>query len=252
MALTQRQNDIYNFLKKKKYCKINEISKQVFCSDATTRRELNELSKLGLIERNHGGAVLLQNPEELSIFIRAAKNVKEKEAIAKYASSYIPSFKTAFIDNSSSAMSIIKYIYLKKKTIVTNSLVLAMELSKIENISVFVPSGYISSNNNTVIGNSTIKNIEKLHFDLFISSCTSISKDGTFESSEEQASVKTAVLERSSVKILLVDETKFMNESTYLTAKLSEYDYCFTNASIDIVNKFKKLGLNIIKIDMEK
>lgn len=59
MALTYRQNEILEYLKKSKYAKINELAEKLFVSDATIRRELRELKKLGLLDRNHGGAVIV-------------------------------------------------------------------------------------------------------------------------------------------------------------------------------------------------
>ena len=43
------------------------------------------MESMGLIERTHGGALLPENSEEISIFFRMEKNAREKEKAAEQA-----------------------------------------------------------------------------------------------------------------------------------------------------------------------
>jgi len=79
MALTERQNEILRRLKENKTANVNELAKDLFVSEATIRRDLAEMKSMGLIERSHGGALLPENAEEISIFFRMEKNASEKE-----------------------------------------------------------------------------------------------------------------------------------------------------------------------------
>ena len=70
MANQERSNSILNYLKEKKSASVEELAKLLFVSEATIRRDLTEMQKLGQIERSHGGAILMENADEISIFIR--------------------------------------------------------------------------------------------------------------------------------------------------------------------------------------
>ena len=78
MALTERQNEILRTLKENKTAVVSELAKDLFVSEATIRRDLAEMKSMGLIERSHGGALLPENAEEISIFFRMEKNASEK------------------------------------------------------------------------------------------------------------------------------------------------------------------------------
>ena len=80
--LLERKNIIINLLKENKSMTVKEIASRVFVSEATVRRDLTELEKLGMVERSHGGAILNENAEEISIFVRMAENSAGKELAA--------------------------------------------------------------------------------------------------------------------------------------------------------------------------
>lgn len=245
MALTQRQEEILTYLKKNRFSKVKELAKKMYVSDATIRRDLQEMSKLGLLERNHGGAVILQNSDEVSIYVRMTSNLKSKEEVAVLASSTQIPYRTIFIDNSSTAYSWAIHSNLKHKTVFTNSIVLANELSKSEEINIILLGGSLSYNSNSLTGSITNKLIPNFHFDLFVCSCTCFSLDGVYESSIDQSTIKQLVKTNSDKAILLVDKTKLNKKSTYKTYEPSEFDYIYTNASDEQILSYKEIGLNI-------
>ena len=246
MALTERQEKIIGYLKKNRYSKVKELAKIMYVSDATIRRDLEEMSKLGLLERNHGGAVILQNSDEISIYVRMSSNLKSKEEVAVLASSIQIPFRTVFIDNSSTAYSWAIHTNLKHKTVFTNSIVLANELSKSEDINVILLGGSLSYNSNSLTGPMTNSEISKFHFDLYVCSCTDFSIEGIYESSIDQSTIKELAKKNSDKSILLVDKTKFNKKSTYKTYEPEEFDFIYTNASNELILPYKNKNLNII------
>ena len=111
------------------------------------------MQNMGLIERSHGGAILPENAEEVSIFLRMERNASEKERVATKAIFHIPPFKSVFIDSSSTALALAERIDLSHKTVVTNNLQTAIQLSKKKNITEFFLTIYLQAliliNNNT-------------------------------------------------------------------------------------------------------
>ena len=241
MALTYRQNEIVEFLNKQKHAKISEIAKHISVSDATARRELVELKRLGLIERDHGGAVILESADEVSIFVRQKLGTDDKEETSSKVTLDLSDYKTIFIDNSSTALIYTQRINFAHKTVVTNGVVLAMQLARKKDVHVIMPGGELSYNTNSLTGYNAIRDLEQYHFNLMISSCTSINARGSFESSLDQCEIKRVALKNSSKKVLLVDKTKFNENAMYLTCPLTEFDAIYTNADDKTIEPFKQM-----------
>lgn len=247
MALTNRQEDILEYLKRTKKAGIHELSQRLFVSDATIRRELIELKKLGLIERNHGGAVILESENEIAISVRTERDANDKKETAEIALPHLPNFKSVFIDNSSTALVLARMMNLRYKTVVTNGLVLASELSHREDVTVLMPGGSLFYHSNSLCGPVTLRSISEMHFGLMLASCSSISEDGAYESSLEQSEIKRMALKNSTNKVLLVGRTKFGGDAMYRTASLTEYNVIFTNAENEILEPFQRLkGVTLI------
>lgn len=231
MALTERQNEILKWLKENKTAGVNELSKALFVSEATIRRDLAEMKSMGLVERSHGGALLPENAEEISIFFRMEKNANEKERAATKALPYIPSFKSLFIDSSSTALALAERLDLSFKTVVTNNLQTAIQLSKKPNLNLILLGGNVHFNTNSATGSWTARQLEDFAFDLMISSCAAVIGDASFERSLDQKEIKRAAFMRCKQKILLIDHTKFSAHGTYRLASLSDYDLVVTDTA---------------------
>ena len=245
--ITNRQNEIVQFLREKKYAKISEIAERFFISGATVRRELTELERLGMVHRDHGGAAIAENAEDISISIRQILNADSKLLLARLAMARLPDYKTVFIDNSSTALVLAQRLNFKHKTVVTNGVTVAMQIAKEDDTSVYLLGGRYRFYSGALVGNATVREIEQLQFHLMISSCTSISLKGAYEGSMEQRDIKRAALLNSQYKILLVDDTKFSHNAMYRTSGLSDFDAIYTNADEETLAPFRALaGVRIV------
>lgn len=229
MALTERQNEILRVLKEQKRADVGHLAKKFYVSEATVRRDLAEMQTMGLIERSHGGAILSENSEEISIFFRMEKNATEKELVATKALPHIPPFKSVFIDSSSTALALAERMDFSYKTVVTNNLQTAIQLSKKPNINLILLGGNVHLNTNSTTGSWTARQLEDFSFDLMLSSCKAVLNGASYESSLDQKEIKRAAFERCKKRILLVDHTKFGAHATYRLSDLSAYEFVATD-----------------------
>ena len=231
MALSERQNEILAILKNNKTAVVSKLAKELFVSEATIRRDLAEMQSMGLIERSHGGAILPENAEEISIFFRMEKNAVEKERAVTKAILHIPQFKSVFIDSSSTALALAERIDLNYKTVVTYGLQTAAQLSKRPNLNLILLGGNVHFNTNSTTGSWTVKQLEDFSFDLMISSCAAVQNGATYERSLDQKEIKRTAFSKCKSKILVVDHTKFGAHGTYRTASLADYDFVATDVA---------------------
>ena len=228
MILKERQSKIIEILKKEHTANVKFLAKKLYASEATIRRDLRELHSLGLVERSHGGAILPNNTNEVSIFIRMVKNAKAKQKIATNALKILPKFNSVFIDSSSTALALAERMDLSFKTVVTNNLQTALQLTKKENVHLFFVGGNIGYSAISTTGSWTVRQINEFSFDLMILSCTAIIDEEVYESSLEQREIKLAAIQRSKKRLLLADSTKFSVKATHKLANLQDFDFVIT------------------------
>ncbi len=230
MSLNERQNEILKILKKEKRANVHALAQALYVSEATIRRDLNDMKDLGLVERSHGGAILPENSEETSLFFRLEKNASEKERAATKALPHVPFFKSVFIDSSSTALALAERMDLSFKTVVTNNLPTALLLAKKPNVTVILLGGVVQTSSNSAVGSWTTKQLETFSFDLMLTSCASVQDGVAHERSLDTKILKHTAFTRSKRKVLIIDHTKFSAYGTYRFASLSEYDLVVTDA----------------------
>ena len=82
METNTRQKEIMDMLYKSGKVMVRELSRTLYVSEMTVRRDLAEMEKNGLLKRFRGGAVLKFNPGELPISERVLIHKSEKEELA--------------------------------------------------------------------------------------------------------------------------------------------------------------------------
>lgn len=231
MSNNERFSQIIAYLKEHHSASVEELAHLLYVSVATVRRDLTELQKRGQVERSHGGAILMEGADEISIFIRQVKNAREKEEAASVALKHMPAFSTLFIDNSSTCLALAERMNLAHKTVVTNGLQVAMRISRQDNVNLIMPGGEVKFNTAAMLGSMAANNLGSFNFDLAITSCSAVNSQGTYELSLESMQIKRVALTKSKMRILIFDSTKVNTSATFLTAFLNNYNYIFTNAT---------------------
>ena len=227
-----RQKQIIEILEKDQSLSVTEMSKRLFASASTIRRDLNELEKQGILQRVHGGAVLLSgtNYDPPAAF-RKYHNLAEKQRIADLAERFLSPSSAYFFDSSSTATVLAtrleKYPNVR---IVKNGIEIPSILQSSEKLSVISCGGSLRSPWGEFTGGITIKTIEEMNADVFFFSCGGFSLEcGATEFREDNVEVKMAFLRRSKLHILLCDSSKFDTLLFYNSIPLDQIDYIVTN-----------------------
>lgn len=231
MINDERENLIINYLRTKKTASVKELANTLFVSEATIRRDLNDLQKTGIITRSHGGAVITEEHDETALTHRHAKNAREKDQVATIALRHLPDFQTIFIDNSSTCLALAERLNLTRKTVITNGLTLASHLAQRDNSRVVILGGDVIYHTTAVMGSTALNTLHNYRFDMTLCSCAAIDKEGAYEFSSDSAEIKSTALQKSRTKVLLFDRTKIGTFTTYRSAELNYFDLIITNAS---------------------
>lgn len=250
MFAEERKGKIVEIIKSGNSAKVSELAKLFNVSEATIRRDLMELEQTGQIVRTHGGAVSSQNTNfEPSFIEKQDKYLKEKEEIAKKAASLVNDNDTITIDSGTTTQFIAKYLKAKGVTVVTNSVNLADELSRRDDMEVIVTGGVIRTKTKAMVGPVAEAALKHFRVDKLFLGCNGVSiKAGVTTPNIVEASTKRAMIEGAKEVYLVVDSSKFDEVSFSLICPASKIDYIVTDKLPNDYEKYKHLGIEFILV----
>ena len=225
--MTERQNRILKLLEEHVYISVNELSRLLFTSPSSIRRDLTDLENLGHVKRSYGGASLVTMDGRVAGFYdRTKKNVREKRMIAERAASLLRNGQSILLDSSTTASFLLPYIaHLDAAILFTNNLETALSAIK-QGITTHCIGGKAINGSVSLGGSQTYKALADISVDMMFFSSQSLSMDGMItESTEEENYVRSVMLERADKTVFLCDSTKFNTKSLYTLTSLDCVDY---------------------------
>jgi DeoR family transcriptional regulator of aga operon len=232
----KRRQNIMNLLKRQGKITIQEIIEHFDCSEATARRDLDELKYAGII-RSLGGAQLEGYSEGKEVpFQDKRQHLRlEKEAIAAKAASLIEEGDVIGLTGGTTTFLIAKAIKFRKNiTVVTNAVNIAMELSEGEDIQVVLTGGVMRKNSYELCGPLAEKTVEDLNIGKMFLGVDGVTvQQGITTFSETEAFIAKLLMERSLQTIAVFDHTKVGKASLFGIAALSSLHGCITDQTLD-------------------
>lgn len=251
MLASERQEKIVHNLKKFHFVKVVELSKELNVTEETIRKDLEKLELQQQLKRTHGGAMPFKekDDDEIPYGDRKILNKEAKQEVAKKAIQLINKFDIIFLDASSTAHYLARLIPNMKLTILTNSIPVAIELSKKKEIEVILTGGTISENSLSLVGPTAVRSIENLHVNKVFFSCKGFNRDwGVSDSNEQQANVKRRIIQNADEIILLIDSTKLGQKSfvNIEDKKVLDYVVIDSEANLETVKNMVSKHTKII------
>lgn len=240
MAITDRQEEIMVILKEHGHVSIHKLSQMIHVSEPTLRRDLAQMDSMGLIKRTHGGAMIPENDAYRPLVVRNAEDVAAKKLINEKAASLIKNNSTIFIDSSSTAHSLARYLSDKQNlTVVTNSIPLSQQLCEMK-INTYCIGGHIDINDMALWGSYAEEFLKKMHFDMAFFSCSGLSHDGWLSGRKEYGiSFLKTMLQQSDYRVLLRISRKIGVHCPHQLCTLADIDEFITDQPLS--EEFQKM-----------
>ena len=209
MLKDERYSRIYELVKQRGSVTVPYLAKHVFASEATIRRDLEELENRGQLKRVWGGAILPTVEKDIPSFVRIKSNLEKKETIAEIASYLIRSSSSIFFDSSTTCLALVPYLKQHKNiTVITSSLKMSKLINEQTSLSINLIGGYIYEGY-ILSGYLARENIRQFHTDMFFFSCSGISSTGGITSVEPRViEVCREMMKHAKINILLCDTSK--------------------------------------------
>ena len=244
MHKTARQKYLIEILSEKGQITISELVDRLQVSADTLRRDLSDLEKQGLAQKNHGGAIALN----LSAMNRQNRNTllpDTKKRLGKMVAEKIPGGSTLFLDAGSTVLAVATQIQ-GPMTVITPSLDIAQHFSTRADIQLILLGGKWDMQQRLFAGSATVSLLERYRADIAVLGTCALHADlGLSASQEADAEVKRAMLAASAQHWLVADHMKLNHCEPWLVAGLADIHQLFLDRPWDELKDNDSIQLHI-------
>lgn len=256
MYIEERHQAILDWLTEKGSISNVDIQENFGVSYDSAKRDLRILEEKGLLKRTHGGALPIR---QVATGRKAKSTIKEisciKEnymEIAKEAVSMIKNQDVIYIPAATLGLFMVQNIpdHLKIR-VVTNSIIIAEELRKKDNISVILLGGEMDDKGNCY-DTIAVETIKRLRLDkAFITSACISAKFGLSIQMTQAISFWNALIDSSRVTVGLYPKEKIGYDSIVSICPANRLDILITDwdASEDDLKLFDDQEIQIVLVD---
>jgi DeoR/GlpR family transcriptional regulator of sugar metabolism len=248
---TKRQEQIRRMVIDRGEATVTELCEAFDVSEATVRRDLDELASDGMLRRVHGGAERL-TPEtpEPPIFHRAHEYPHLKDNIGKAAAELVADGETVFLGSGSTVLAVAQHLKSRRSlTVITNSLPVINLLANGPNISLIVPGGLLRHSEQSLIGHITEQAIKELRADKVIMGIRAVHIErGLTNEYLPETMTDRAIVRLSNEIILVADHTKFNKVAAALVAPITVVQTVVTDSQIspEKVRELRRIGIDVV------
>ncbi len=224
-----RHSKIIEIMEKQNVISVKELAELLNCTEMTVRRNLDELQAMNFVKREHGFATLLKTAQATNYYVQIEENTKEKKAIAAAALNYIQPSESICLDSGTTIQQLVDLLPNMPLSVITPSLVAAMNLASKESIQVLLPAGFLHHSNLSLLL-SDPESIKNYKADTAFLSCRSFRvPGGAFEHTQTMTTTKKALASIASRRILLLDYSKWDVNSLCNSVSLDQLDIIITD-----------------------
>ena len=250
----ERREYILNLILKTGSVKAADIAKTLGISETTIRRDLNKLSKKGLVRRTYGGAIANSGTSvgsELKFDIQKEKYIEEKKRIALAAASLINEGDVILIEAGTTGYQTALNITNKKNlTVITNSYDIASMLGKTNpEFTIILSGGILRPETRSLIGPLADLLLENINVDKAFIGISGIDiKKGITSADLLEAQTKKKIIECAKQVIALCDHSKIGHVAMNFVAPINKINIFITDSAADrqFLEKLKSLKISVI------
>ena len=258
IQIRERKEYILGQLEEKSAVTVTELSEALALSEVSIRKLLMTMEQEGTLRRTWGGAVCTHGSlREFSHQEKLTRHLEEKKAIARAAYDCIADGEAIFLDCGTTTIQLARLIIEGPKRnilVCTNAINIAAELARARDIHSIVIGGELRGNILSCVGGLAEWSLQRLFFDKgFVSGNHFTIEHGFSAPIFPEAELKRRVLSVSKEKFILMDYSKYGDDSLVQIAPAGEIDTLITDwrAPEELVQSFGEKGVKVIRAPKE-
>ncbi len=241
-VVDERQQQILQLLGDTPELALDEMAGVLHISMATLRRDLQQLQEKKLIERFHGGARLTmpQSPE--------GGVSRERSKIARAAAAMVEDGDTIFINTSSNALEMLRYITCENVTVITNN-GQAISMDTAPGVSVILTGGELRLPKYAMVGDFAINNLQNIYAKKAFLGCSGLSaKTGVTTENASEVNINQMMCSHAmNGTYILADHSKIGKNSSFISIDAMQVAHLITDsgASEDELMRIRAKGTQV-------
>lgn len=227
MRPRERQQQIIDLVHSHGKVSVQQLATKFAASAETIRRDLTLLAADDKIRKVHGGAIPSREFGEGAFAQRMQANVEAKRLIAAKAKPLISPGDTIFIDTGSTTLAMAEVLAtIDNLTVITNSTAIARTVSAAnDSVQMFLLGGEYNGDNRQTHGAIALNQLGGFHASLALLTVAAVAGEpGVMDFSFDEASLASAMLERSDRVVILADASKFDRVAPFVVASFEQID----------------------------
>ncbi|NFL07329.1 DeoR/GlpR transcriptional regulator [Clostridium botulinum] len=254
--VSKRREKILDYLKSNESINTNDLAEILEISPLTLRRDLQALDEQGLIVRYYGGAKLANDINNTENILKETDTdlllKKKKNIIAKYAADLIKDGDTVFINSSSTALLMLKYLGNKRVYIVTNN-GKALQVTIPPNVELVLTGGQVYERKQSLVGDFATYILSKITADKCFLGVSGITPDSGISTSVLQETlINHEMINRCNGPVyILADSSKVGRHHNFSSGDIEEISHLITDSDVDKneLNLLKEKNVDTIILD---
>ena len=243
-----RQRALRELLQQYGEMTVRQLAEHLAVSEATIRRDLQDLRGAPGLERTHGGVTLYSNVEP-PVIARRRQNAETKLALAKRAAEEILDGATIFIGSGSTMACLAECVLDRRElNVMTNAHNVAAELASAPGVNVSMTGGALRRGEMSLIGPLAERTLREMAFEVAFMSVQGISADGWLSNEfAPEASTDRVVVELAPKLVVLVEAYKIGRIAPIRIGPIAAVDLLITDADEgdDALIRLRATGLRI-------
>ena len=231
MMKAERQELILKHIADNGRVVVTDFAKKMGVTEATLRKDLQELDDRGAVQRVHGGAI--KPDTELSRFEnRVDLGADTKKRLAALAMDEICENRVIFLDGgSTNYLAAQSFPHDWEGTVITNSPAAALWMSDYDHVEVNMLPGTMNHKSKETVGSTALTALQQLHCDLVLLGISSIDPEHGIKAGTKVMS--------------LITPEKFGRISTYRIADCNALDVIVTEGTPDCIDALTAMGVAV-------
>ena len=255
MIAIQRLRAIKELVLQEKAVRVNELAKRFEVSEETIRRDLARLETEGLVEKNYGGAVLVQTAAAAAqsypaVNQRKVQYYEEKRCIGAAAAALVTHSQTIILDAGSTTWCVAQFLPQDHDlSVITNCLDIPEALNLSDNSQVVMVGGKLNKRSMSLVGPNTETEIRKYAADIAFVGASGFTLERGFMSSDiYDSEIKKAMIQTAVKVVIVADHSKFRTGGLLPFAEPEQVDVLVTSKEADpmVLEALARRGVEVI------
>ena len=259
MSRYQRWNELLDLMPGDGQLTVAEAAKALGVSQATIRRDLDQLAGQQLVTRTRGGAVAGHVTYDLPLRYKTARHAPEKQRIGRAAAALVAPGASVALNGGTTTSEVARALATRPDlqdgtgapavTVVTNAMNIANELAVRPNVKIVVTGGVTRGQSYELIGPFATLVLSQLSLDWAILGVDALDpRTGASAHHEGEASINHLMASRADQVVIVADSSKLGQRAFALVCAVDEIDVIVTDrdASPDILAGFAERGIRVV------